>query len=149
MLNRIPSDVVEIVVVYTKSYDSYIELKEIVEKFNDEELHTRIRDKLTTKHVDMYAVRYSLKNISYRGYDKPYYISRCKNTRDGIYSRINSTFSRNYLPFEIFQSGSRFYINRYIGFTVNLDRTLMRIGRKCFYSDGKRHINNETIDILK
>lgn len=72
MFHRIPSDLSEIVVVLSGDYKLYKELKRIVKKFNDKNVNTRVRDKLTRKSVTQGYIDYELNNKFNREYDKPF-----------------------------------------------------------------------------
>lgn len=150
MFNRIPSDVLEIVVVYSRSYDLFIELKEIVEKFKDNQVETRVRDKLTEKCVVEYGIQFVLHNKSNREYNKPCYLSSKDQfalSHYYLYERNKDRLNID-LPYSVCLKGLRMYNSRVID-VKGCGSYLYRIGKKYFFESGCRHVDMEMVNILK
>lgn len=149
MFNRIPNDVVEIVVVYSRSCDLYKQLKELVKKFKDKCIETRVRDKLTVKYIYNNAICYTLNGVDNREYNKPCYVSRYNSFLHEnccIYKR-NMHRTNIDLPHRVCFDGLRSYYNRSIDLK-GCRYCLYRIRNNYYYESGYRNISYIQYNIL-
>lgn len=137
LLHKIPIDIVEIVIVKSKSFDLFNTLESMIKKLKRINISERIKDKLTICVYRNRDINYYLNYNLYRAYDKPYSIER-----DGRYEFMRHP--KLCKPFYV----SR--IARYIKYPVKIlldyDFGITIQKKKCEYSyeiDGTMIISSE------
>lgn len=139
MLNRLPLDVSEMIIVYTRSYKSFKNTKEIVDKFNDKRVEERVRDKLTIKTKTEDAIKFTLEGNLSREYNKPCFINTNSYDNlfqsDSVYQR--KMFNQVYdLAYVVKPNGSRRYSNRLVCVSENLSQWFQSEKRVIFFEPG-------------
>lgn len=110
LLERLPIDLVEMVIVKSDSYKLFEKLRIMLPKLNESKRESRIKDKLTKVYHTGYSLEYVLYNMNHREYNKPaviyhkcddlftltymYYISNNLRRNDG-FVRINGYYRDN------------------------------------------------------